>query len=343
MKNRFNLLDIYRGIAALLVVMYHITLETYNKFHFVIFGNIFRQGNIGVDFFFVLSGFIIFYIHNKDAGNFSQIMSFFKKRAIRIFPSYWTITTIILTTFFVLQSFIVNKPPFTITYLLATYTLFPHAFRLIPASWTLTEELYFYLLFGLLLFIRPVRIRLSLFILLGIALFTGSFFIAHTTQPIAEEFITPYILEFISGCIAGYIFSSLIRYVKKSTFIVIVILGIALYTTTLLPKITLIRIPIIALSFSLIVWATASYEASYSPRFNKYFLLIGQASYVIYLSHAFIIQILYKFLYSISIPHISLLFNVIAIGSFTGCIILSVIFYIYYEKPLLKLLRKKLL
>jgi exopolysaccharide production protein ExoZ len=342
-KIRFNLLDTYRGLAALLVVTYHITIEMYDKFHFVVLGNIFRQGNIGVDFFFVLSGFIIFYIHDNDAGSVHRIIGFFKKRAIRIFPSYWLIVTIILATVLFLQSHIVNKPPLSGNYLLATYTLFPHAYRLIPASWTLTEELYFYLLFGILMFVRPVRLRLILFFLIGIVLTIGSFFITHSLQPIAEEFITPYVIEFVGGCFAGYVFKYLTSYVSKSVFILLTIVSISLYAVTMMPLLFQIRVFLITLSFGLFVWSTASYESTYKPRINRVLLLIGQSSYVIYLAHAFIVQILFKALYDIHVPTAPLILSLIVLGSFLICAFLPTLLYTYYERPVLKLLRRKLL
>jgi peptidoglycan/LPS O-acetylase OafA/YrhL len=48
-------------------------------------------GSAGVDFFFVLSGFIIIWIHAKDFGQPQRLGAYLVKRAIRIYPTYWII------------------------------------------------------------------------------------------------------------------------------------------------------------------------------------------------------------------------------------------------------------
>tara|TARA_R100001460_G_scaffold91283_1_gene133035 strand:+ start:417 stop:704 length:288 start_codon:yes stop_codon:yes gene_type:complete len=58
----FNSLQIGRAVAALLVVLHHATLGS-RKFYGEAFGGFWGFGNIGVDFFFVLSGFIIYWAH----------------------------------------------------------------------------------------------------------------------------------------------------------------------------------------------------------------------------------------------------------------------------------------
>ena len=45
----------------------------------------------GVDIFFVLSGFIIYFIHAKDIGRPQRIYNFAKKRLSRVYPAYWVV------------------------------------------------------------------------------------------------------------------------------------------------------------------------------------------------------------------------------------------------------------
>jgi hypothetical protein len=59
-KRNFDTLQLLRGIAAMLVVFYHGTHTDFLGF--------FKFGYMGVDLFFVLSGFIILYIHFTDFG-----------------------------------------------------------------------------------------------------------------------------------------------------------------------------------------------------------------------------------------------------------------------------------
>jgi len=79
-----------RGIAALLVVVHHcagtLALPKYAGVAFA--GGYFVPfGRAGVDFFFVLSGFIIAWIHSGDVGDRSQLGQYTAKRLARIFPT----------------------------------------------------------------------------------------------------------------------------------------------------------------------------------------------------------------------------------------------------------------
>ncbi len=80
-KPRYEILDGLRGVAAMLVVVYHL-LETY--FHSAPNQPV-NHGYLAVDFFFVLSGFVIGYAYD-DRWNRMSTWDFFKRRLIRLHP-----------------------------------------------------------------------------------------------------------------------------------------------------------------------------------------------------------------------------------------------------------------
>ena len=81
-KSHYVILDALRGIAAIMVVMFHI-LETFtNGDHSK---QIINHGYLAVDFFFVLSGFVIGYAYDDRWGKMS-LGGFFKRRLIRLHP-----------------------------------------------------------------------------------------------------------------------------------------------------------------------------------------------------------------------------------------------------------------
>lgn len=80
-KPRYEILDGLRGVAALLVVAFHL-LETYSGGPA---GQIINHGYLAVDFFFVLSGFVIGYAYDDRWGKMS-IGTFFKRRLVRLHP-----------------------------------------------------------------------------------------------------------------------------------------------------------------------------------------------------------------------------------------------------------------
>jgi exopolysaccharide production protein ExoZ len=90
----YKSLQACRGFAALMVVFYHArgVIAQPKYFGESIFGDAFVFGGAaGVDFFFVLSGFIILWIHARDIGQPQRLGAYLTKRAIRIYPTYWII------------------------------------------------------------------------------------------------------------------------------------------------------------------------------------------------------------------------------------------------------------
>lgn len=81
MRQRFDVLDSFRGIAALMVAIYHLHVNGY-----VSQLNIIRNSYLFVDFFFVLSGFVISFSYLGKIDNFSSLMLFIKRRFARLWP-----------------------------------------------------------------------------------------------------------------------------------------------------------------------------------------------------------------------------------------------------------------
>jgi peptidoglycan/LPS O-acetylase OafA/YrhL len=153
----FPIFDALRGIAAFLVLCYH--FWTFFPFE----GGVsfpFSGGHLGVDLFFVISGFVIFLSLLRS----SSLLSFFSKRFWRIFP---------LAAFFVLTVFCMKAVldggisgellRNGVAHILFIQSLFPETYHgLHPVMWTLTVEVLFYLSLPLLLYLG--RKRLSHFL-----------------------------------------------------------------------------------------------------------------------------------------------------------------------------------
>lgn len=162
-------------------------------------------GGIGVDLFFIISGFIMTTILPNYVGETDSAKDFIVKRAIRILPLYWLLSSILV---FLSRhnTAILNKDV-----LIKTYFLFPifdkssFIFALIPQSWTLSYELYFYfIIFIGLAFMknqasRIVPILLALLVVIGF-LFRGGYLATFLTSPL--------LIEFILGITIGLIYRS---------------------------------------------------------------------------------------------------------------------------------------
>jgi exopolysaccharide production protein ExoZ len=133
----------------MLVVLYHgsrmIALPQYVGH--IPLGYFFSFGHAGVDFFFVLSGFIITYVHRADIGNPRRLNQYLWKRVTRIYPLYWFVTAIVL----IFASFSAEKlARLDAWHVIASLALIPHAREpLLGVAWTLQYEMLFYLTFAI--------------------------------------------------------------------------------------------------------------------------------------------------------------------------------------------------
>ena len=96
-KNHYPILDGLRGVAALIVVVFHV-FETYSGTRFK---QIINHGYLAVDFFFLLSGFVVAYAYDDRWGKMGQ-WDFYKRRLIRLQPMV-IMGSIIGALFFYLQ------------------------------------------------------------------------------------------------------------------------------------------------------------------------------------------------------------------------------------------------
>lgn len=80
-KPHFELLDGLRGVAALMVICYHV----FEGFATSPVDQHFNHGYLAVDFFFILSGFVIGYAYDDRWGTMS-VKDFFKRRLVRLHP-----------------------------------------------------------------------------------------------------------------------------------------------------------------------------------------------------------------------------------------------------------------
>src|SRR5262245_16358318 len=94
-RSHYPGLDGLRGIAILLVILYH-------NFGFIPFLN---YGWLGVDLFFVLSGFLITEILLKTRTTTNYFKNFYTRRVLRIFPLYYLCLILVIVIFPLIKNF----------------------------------------------------------------------------------------------------------------------------------------------------------------------------------------------------------------------------------------------
>jgi len=168
-REKLTTLQMTRGIAAMLVMFFHanffVRACTLNAFD-----NVFVFGNSGVDFFFVLSGFIITFVHKEHIGARTRVARYFRKRFVRIYPSYWVATIIFAFPLVILRFVGLGQLDWwSVPCLLQNLFLAPtRNYPILPPTWTLQHEILFYLLFASLIFNRTFGVVALVSWLLGI-------------------------------------------------------------------------------------------------------------------------------------------------------------------------------
>ena len=267
-----------RGIAALFVFVYHvyhilriyidITLPFVEFFH------------IGVDIFFIISGFIITYIVSKtDVIDASYILKFIKSRFMRIFPAYFFVTVPIFFVYFYVLG---NPRGFTWISLLKSLLFLPFDsngdwYPVLGVGWTLNYEVFFYglIVLSLILMGKRYYLGVSFFIVLSV---TIPFFGVSLDFPFSFWF-DPIILEFLIGMQLGFIYVKKNR-VSKSYLFFLPVLLILLYIFGY--ELLHMLMATIIVFFALMLEGNRHFTSFFKLRF---FSVLGAVSYPLYLIH----------------------------------------------------------
>ena len=205
-------LQVLRAIAACAVVYTH----AYNRAERSWTADIGRStldhlpvvtqfGHFGVDLFFVLSGFLMMYLHRGAFGRPGAWREFLMRRIARIVPLYWTLSTLALALLlFIPQVFSYHKGV-EVPWVLGCYLFVPIPMRdgfaipVIGAGWTLDFEMYFYALFTVALLSRR-----GLALLFGVLTLSTTLGLAFSLQHPLQQLVTaPMLLDFLMGVIVA--------------------------------------------------------------------------------------------------------------------------------------------
>jgi peptidoglycan/LPS O-acetylase OafA/YrhL len=150
-------LEMLRGVASVLVVLYHTQSIIGRLAHAVPFAGIFFAGLRGVDLFFVLSGFIIPYAHARDLGNPARLGNYVFNRVSRIYPAVWIVSLGAAVLYLAQFGAAAKAVKLSGWNVVASLLLLPQsADALVNVTWTLKYEMFFYAVFAVL--IANVRI-----------------------------------------------------------------------------------------------------------------------------------------------------------------------------------------
>jgi peptidoglycan/LPS O-acetylase OafA/YrhL len=352
---RINKLDGLRGIFSLMVVFYHIGEAylppyLYNNF-------IFRESNLFVDFFFVLSGYVISLNYHSSILSGNDLLTFIKKRFIRIYPLL-LYTTLLFLFFFMLGKYVFkdlinNEKSIRELVLLTCDTLLlTNSTPILGSklgmnypSWSISSEMISYFIFGLIcLYFRRSKL----------VLFVAFIFLSFTILLISGKYFTTGNLGFLRGLLCfnlGYVVFVLSE--KKFSInnnvewiLPFLIFGL-MYVLNILDETTkeIFGIFTIPFLFSLSILTLLKTDGNLS-RFlmTKPIAFLGKISYSVYLNHGLILIVFPKLFLKVfhfsDSPISKIIVMLLTIG--------TIVFYSYLtnkyiENKFSKILKHKLL
>jgi exopolysaccharide production protein ExoZ len=324
-----------RGLAALSVLLYHTRLEVAppgpsEPFHLYGFA-------FGVDIFFVVSGFIMW---TTTQGARQSPLGFLRLRIVRIVPLYWLALALYLAVLWLQAGDGPDQLPRP-DEVVKAYLFIPYIDSLTGLNspyytlgWTLNYEMFFYLVFAgaLVRASNTLRFTAVAAILAGLVLLR---LVVGADDPILFRITSPLLLEFLAGMAIA---AALRRGFALPAPAALLALALAFAFMVLLSSGHIDRWPravYFGVPATLIVLGAVSLEDRLARWPVPPLLLLGDASYSLYLSHGIVLKLVFAGLASSVLSHpLAAFLGVLALE-----LALGVACYRRIELPMLRRLR----
>jgi exopolysaccharide production protein ExoZ len=284
-------IQVLRAVAALLVVFVHLDV-------FLRALAIEPFGHGGVDLFFVISGFIM--VYTTRARPLTPA-AFMLNRVTRIAPIYWLITLAVYSVALVAPSLLqatssdpvqLGKSLLFIPFQKSNGLVQPVLF----VGWTLNYEMFFYALFAFGLMFRPLALGAAVVVGLLGALVIGGL-VVRPEGPVAGFYTRPILLEFAAGMALGTLGSQVKIQTAWGRALLVALCLVGLAATAFVPlvwpeasRVITQGIPSVLVVASAVLLHQSGVQLAGSGRAKRALLLLGNASYSLYLTHPFVTQ-----------------------------------------------------
>ncbi len=277
MRPKLVYVQILRALAACAVVFLHANMVAQRFAVGSVPSALAEFGRYGVDLFFVISGFVIYYVNHPRpmaAGDFTW------RRLRRIVPLYWLMTLAAFALWHLMPARTFQNAAPEISQLAVSLAFLSLHHPIIGAGWTLEFEMLFYVATAIALAIAPARWTVVVYVLVGMSV-AGQVF-SGTLGPLAVV-MTPLLLEFVFGVMAARL---LLNGQLPVAQVVVIALGVAVAIMA-----GWVDAMTVALAMSVLVYWAARLSLRKAPSGRSFGVRVaaalGDASYSIYLIQFF--------------------------------------------------------
>lgn len=346
MSGRSGLLwnvQILRFLAALMVLVEHLQLEI-ERARYSGFEPIQDPTHIpwraGVDLFFVVSGFIMYYLTADAFGRKGYSREFLVRRWLRVVPLYWLFTGLMI--FAIVATNEVHRNGLGFWHIVGSLAFIPVSdsagmtLPVLAPGWTLNYEMLFYVAFATAL-LFPRRYGLLALLSLFASLITTGLIVGRSLGPLSM-WTNPILLEFLYGIGIAHLFRLGVRFSIPTRLLIAVaaitllIVGNVYGSTAFRDRWLFCGVPAAIMAAAMILAPEPS-----RGRLAGWLRFGGDTSYALYLSHMFSINAL-----------LLVWRNLGLVGSWwfigAGCLFATLVgaaTFVVVEKPLLVLASKR--
>jgi peptidoglycan/LPS O-acetylase OafA/YrhL len=339
-------LQIMRAVAALMVAVHHaMEVPRPGMGASVPPDWLTTAGAAGVDIFFVISGFIMMAVSFPQGRAAIDSWSFLRRRVARIYPFYWVTLGIILVGWQIGIFKSLSPANRSLADIARSLLLAPSDTLILSVAWTLVHEMNFYLLFALMLWTRSALaclLGVTGFLLLQMAL--GG----YASDPAVSLFLTrPIMLEFCFGMALGYAYAKGLLPKRIPWALPTAALACVTLAPLFIPHGSTggldadDRVWAWGIPAAVLVAACVSWPIEEGP-LSRAWVLLGDASYAIYLLHPFVMlgygKALGAFRFLLHMPQAPLILGATVLSAAVGTAA-----HVAVERPISKAARRLLL
>ncbi|HET6565290.1 MAG TPA: acyltransferase [Xanthomonadales bacterium] len=282
-------IQMLRAFAALAVVLYHLGPHYRDAGGaFTLLIGISQWGFFGVDVFFVISGFVISYTVFPKERNLQGAGTFLRHRLSRIYLGYWPFALLAL---YVLPLHGPANLAQVSTFSTLALTSADLGKLALPVAWSLSYELYFYALFGLL-FCCSNEVIKRVFLVIFVLLLARVLFVPVDPDSQLYFWVSAYMLEFLYGVLIFLFQGLLLKRRLIPPACILVVAGLMLGSGNHLQHDA--RVLYFGISAAALVVLALQLEESGLFSAPHWLVSLGDSSYALYLSHLFVITAFYQ-------------------------------------------------